>query len=332
MICPYCSLYISQDDTPTCPRCGKALGGAWTNGENFGPPVNPMEQAPTVFSSGSFPSGQGTPVSPSVSGPSQPFYAPGQPPTSSGNVGMSPGAPVMPPAWGAPAPMPPAVPPRKSRTGWIIGALVVIIVLLACGLGVSLIALHGQSNKQGAAPTTLSGPTFTPSETVLFQDPLTSDVNGWLVDSHCLFKNGSYHIVASYLCYAPAGSISDATISVDVQQISGPLTWFYGLMLRRASTGNYYAFYIDSNSKWGFSKHVNGTRSDVIPYQFNAAVKGGLNVKNTLLVHMKGSHFDFYINGTKVGQVDDTTYTSGLSGLFGNDNIDVAYNNFKITS
>ena len=103
-------------------------------------------------------------------------------------------------------------------------------------------------------------------------------------------------------------------------------------MLRRPSTGNYYSFYIDSNSKWGFSKHVNNTRTDVIPYQFNAAIKGGLNVKNTLLVRMKGSHFDFYINGTKVGQADDSTYTSGLSGLFGNDNIEVAYNNFKITS
>lgn len=87
-----------------------------------------------------------------------------------------------------------------------------------------------------------------------------------------------------------------------------------------------------SNSKWGFGKVVNDTFTDIIPYQFNAAIKGGLNVKNTLLVRMKGSHFDFYINGTKVGEVDDTTYTSGLSGLFGNDYNDVAYTNFKVTS
>lgn len=335
MICPYCSLYIAQETASTCPRCRQALPGAFTDSENFGLPGNPIAQAPTMFSSGSFPSGQGAPSGPSFS--SQPFYPSGQPPAFSGSFqGMPPGSPAMPPAaWGAPAPLPPAMPPRKSRAGWIIGTLVVIIVLLAGGLGVSLYKLQGQSgqtNKQSAAATTLPIPTPTPAETVLFQDPLTSNVNGWLVDSHCLFKDGSYHIVASYICYAPAGSNSDATFSVDAQQLSGPLVWFYGLMARRPSKGNAYEFLIDSNSKWRFGKEANGAYTDIIPYQFNAAIKGGLNVKNTLLMRIKGSHFDFYVNGTKVGQVDDTTYTSGLSGLVGNDNIDVAYNNFKITS
>lgn len=334
MICPYCSLYIAQETASTCPRCRQALPGTFTESENFGLPDNPIAQAPTMFSSGSFPSRQGAPSGPSVSG--QPFYPSGQPSAFSGNFqGMPPGSPAMPPAWGAPAPLPPSMPPRKSKAGWIIGTLVVVIVLLAGGLGVSLYKLQGQSgqtNKQNAASTTLPSPTATPVETVLFQDPLTSNVNGWANDSHCFFKDGSYHIVANYLCYAPAGNISDATISIDAQQLSGPLVWFYGLILRRPSKGNYYKFYIDSNSKWGFGKVVNDTFTDIIPYQFNAAIKGGLNVKNTLLVRMKGSHFDFYINGTKVGEVDDTTYTSGLSGLFGNDYNDVAYTNFKVTS
>lgn len=333
MICPYCSLYIAQETASTCPRCRQALPGTFTESENFGLPDNPIAQAPTMFSSGSFPSGQGAPSGPFVSG--QPFYPSGQPSAFSGNFqGMPPGSPAMPPAWGAPAPLPPSMPPRKSRAGWIIGTLVVISVLLAGGLGFTLLTLKGQgsqSSTKGAPTSSTPAATATPSETVFFQDPLTSNANGWASDTHCFFQNQSYHSKDGYICYAPVGSLSDATISVDMQQISGPITWFYGLVFRRVSKGNYYVFDIDSNGKWLFGKDVNDTYSDILPYRPDSGIKTGLNAVNTLLVRMKGSHFEFYINGTKVGETDDTTYAAGLSGIHGDSHLEATFNNFKVT-
>ena len=336
MICPYCSLYIAQGTASTCPRCGQPLAGASRNGENFGSSGNPMAEAPTMFSSGSVPSGPGAAYDAPGSNPSQPFYQ-GQPPAFSGNVqGMPPGLSTMPPAWGASAPLPPAMPPRKSRAGWIIGTLVVIILLLVGGLGVSLYKLQGQSgqtNKQSASSTTLPSPTAAPSETVLFNDPLTSNVNGWLNDSNCFFENSSYHVKGNYLCFAPAGNIIDANISVDVQQVAGPTTWGYGIMLRHVSNGNFYEFAVISNSEWDFSKVVNGTRTHILQFTPTTALKGGLNTVNRLLVRAQGSHFEFFINGTQVGQADDTTFSTGITGVASSGaDIEVAFNNFKITA
>jgi hypothetical protein len=47
-----------------------------------------------------------------------------------------------------------------------------------------------------------------------------------------------------------------------------------------------------------------------------------------------GSHFDFFVNGTKVGQADDYNYgsISGQIALDGSDTIEVVFNNLKIST
>lgn len=240
------------------------------------------------------------------------------------------------------APQPPApLPPRKSRSGLIIGMLLVVVVLLVSGLGIALYALNAR-NQQGQAgagatatsPLTTPSPTATPGGTILFQDPLTSNANGWLdSNGHCFFQDNAYHIKNSYYCLAPAGNIADANISVQAKQVAGSLRYPYGIVFRRASSGNWYEFDIDSNSKWVFFKVVNGTLSTLVNYTPNAAIKGGLNTAKSLMVQAKGSHFVFFVNGTNVGDADDSTFASGSSGLSaGGPDTEVAYNNFLITT
>lgn len=318
MNCPHCGFDMETAAAGVCPRCGQPVTSSVA--ENVaGRDVagDAIFETPPPDSSEPMPSGAGS------FGENYGFTVPDQSAPS--------GYPPMPPS-GSIAPTPPApTPPRKSKSGLIIGILLVLVVVLAGGLGVSLYALNARTRS-----TSAPGPTPTPTfdETVLFQDPLTSDTFGWANDankSHCFFQDNSYHIKDNYYCLAPAGQFDDATISVQVKQVAGPLLHPYGIVFRRMSPGNWYEFDIDSNSKWVFSAALNGFARILVPYTPNAAIKGGLNQINTLMVQAKGTHFTFYVNGTQVGEAADTLFASGYSGLDAGSNIEAVFNNFKIT-
>ena len=239
-----------------------------------------------------------------------------------------------PPAWGAPPPYAPVPAPRRSRTGLIVGVVVAAVLVLVAGVGAAGVYLvnQGANNTASSGNATAIAATPTPVATVIFQDALTADNGGWAVDPpHCQYANGGYLISNNYICYAPAGIIGDATISAQAKQVQGPTTSLFGIALRRVSRGNFYVFEIDSNSEWDFVKAVNGNATEIVSLTQNAAIKGGLNVANTLLVRSSSSHFDFFVNGTKVGQADDSTYSSGKAGLAAGDTMQVVYNNFNIT-
>ena len=54
---------------------------------------------------------------------------------------------------------------------------------------------------------------------------------------------------------------------------------------------------------------------------------------NTLEVHAVQSHFDFFVNGTKVGQADDSSPDiGGPAALTGSAGIEVVFSDLKITS
>lgn len=290
MTCPSCGLVLEQAVTGICPRCGQFLSRTPGNSEAYGP-------APSSRYS---------------------QYAPAGPPSRS-LAGEFP-----------PAPRPPVLPQRKSRTGIIVGVVVTLIVVACFGVGLALIAQHGNlvrtPGNQGTATAVAAA-----HERVFFQDPLTSNTNDWPVDSYCFFQNSAYHIRDGYLCYAPIGSLTDQSVSVDVQQVSGPNGWFYGLALRRTSKGNSYVFDIDSNGDWLFGKDVNGTYSNILRPRPNPAIKTGLNAINTLLVRAKGPHFDFSINGTNVGEEDDSTFATGICGVHGDPHLEAAFSNFVVS-
>ena len=258
--------------------------------------------------------------------PQQPAYGQPQPPVY--------GQPQQ-PAYGA-TPQPWAgqaqpQPPKKSRTGLVVGCLVALALVLAlAGGGVWFALSHAGGLTIGGATiggNTNSGPG------VIYQDALNgSTKDQWANDSNCFFGSGGYHINAAFICYAPspADKVGDAVTTVSVTQTSGPITYPYGLVIRRVSKGNYYEFLIDANGKWLFDKVVNGTSTDIVKFTPDKAIKTGLNQSNTISVQAKGSHFVFSVNGTQVGTADDSTFTSGETGLSGNDNIEVVYTNLVI--
>jgi len=201
----------------------------------------------------------------------------------------------------------------------IIAGVVLIAVLLVVG-ALGLLSYYNSQHAGGGSSNVGSGATATSATTtsnVIFQDALTSNTNGWSDDgANCTFKNGSYQITNGYICFAPiSGEITDAIVSVQVKQVSGPQTDPYGITVRHTSTGNFYNFDVASNGEWAFFIHKNGQATRLHDYTTNAAIKTGLNQTNTLKVAMKGSTFTLYINGQLVGQVTDATFASGKVGL-----------------
>jgi hypothetical protein len=275
----------------------------------YSPPEQPPAYVPPAYTPPAYtpPAPAYTPPAPAYAPPQQPAYQAGYPAT------------------------PVEQQQKKSRAGCVVGCLVTLVLVLGL-VGGGLYYLSQQPNGVNLGGLTIGGANTGPrGGSLIYSDPLNGDSrSGWTNDSNCFFGSGGYHIKASFICYAPANQTGDGVTTVTVSQISGPITYGYGLVIRRVSKGNYYEFQIDANGKWLFTKVVNGTSTDIVKFTANAAIKKGLNQPNTLSVTAQGSHFIFSVNGTQVGTADDSTFTSGGTGLFGNDGIEVVFTSLSI--
>jgi hypothetical protein len=217
----------------------------------------------------------------------------------------------------------------------IIGG-VVLVISLCCVLPIAYLASRG-------GQTTAHG---TPGPSIVYQSDMKKGDGRWPDGSDCGFQADGYHITTNATCLVSIAAMTDGAVSADVKQVMGATDGPRGIELRRATPGNFYEFAIDGQGNWGFLKYTNGvgtyvntpgatlgatpsaTPGGVSP---NAAIKSGVNVPNHLEVRASGSHFEFFVNGTKVGERDDTSYASGIPGLSGARNAEVVYTNFKVT-
>ena len=294
----------------------------------FTSPAPPSAEQPTLLYGQPQPGGQPPAYTPPGINPA-PNYAPQpQPPAYS---------PPETPAYGV-APQPwagqPRQPQKKSQAGLVVGCLVALVVVVVVAVAGGFLYLRNQPGGLTIGGATIGG-NASSGPGVIYQDSLNgSTKDKWADDNNCFFGSGGYHIAAAFICYAPspADKVGDAVTTVSVTQTSGPITYPYGLVIRRVSKGNYYEFLIDANGKWLFDKVVNGTSTDIVKFTPDKAIKTGLNQSNTISVQAKGSHFVFSVNGAQVGTADDSTFTSGETGLSGNDNIEVVYTNLIISN
>jgi hypothetical protein len=217
---------------------------------------------------------------------------------------------------------------------------VAAVVAIAVGVGGLVLANNGggtttaNTGLPGGGGTPVANGTPTP--TVIYSTSLAGTQTGWANDTHCTPMADGYHINDGYICFAPAGSLTDSDITVSVKQISGPTTYPYGIAFRigsGASETQHYEFDIDGNSKWVLIACPTSINSctEKVPFTANSSIRGGLNAANQLEVRAVGAHFDFFVNGTQVGQTDDTTLTSGQVGLAGANNGAVVFTNLVIT-
>jgi hypothetical protein len=210
---------------------------------------------------------------------------------------------------------------------------VLAAVLVVCGGAVGLLYVIGaQGETTSAATPTAGGLTPTLTETVIYSDPLTAGATNMGGTEHCIAQSDGLHIHDNFGCSVPAGTLTDADVSVQVKQLSGKTTEAYGIAMRRSDAG-WYEFDIDGNSKFVILNCPGAAQvcTKLVDFTASAAITGGLNATNTLDVRAVGSHFDFSVNGTKVGEIDDASYAAGRVDLGAATGVEVLYTGLKIT-
>jgi hypothetical protein len=206
------------------------------------------------------------------------------------------------------------------RAAWLISSV------LSSALIFALVRFELQHSSGGSGT-----PNAGPNSAQVFTDGLLTNKNGWLTNADCVFKTDGYHLTRGYLAYAPVADATNFDATVQVTQTAGTTLAPYGLVFRRVSLGNYYVFGIDGNGKWTFYKALENVGSDIVSFTANPAIKQGLNAQNTLEVRAQGTHFTFFVNGTQVGQADDSSLAkAGALGVAGHDDIEVIFTTFSL--
>jgi hypothetical protein len=216
-------------------------------------------------------------------------------------------------------------------------AVAVVAGLLVAGL---LALSHAQGSTAGNSgngvltPTVAGSGTATPANNLIFSDGLTSNANGWANDQHCFFRTDGYHVKGDgnpWECFAPTNVPSDFTAQVRVKQVSGSSNDGYGIVFRRASQGNEYLFLIDAIGHWSIQKCSGSTCSIMSDWATSRGlILPGLNKENVIKMEASGSHFVFFANGKQIGQINDTTFTSGDLGLTSGESNEVVYTDLVI--
>jgi serine/threonine protein kinase len=162
---------------------------------------------------------------------------------------------------------------------------------------------------------------ITNASPILTDDLSTDFISDWYVDyTNCTFVNNTYHAIvkqnnAFQLCESSVLSYDNAAFQVDMSLLAGSDA---GLILR-ATHQQFYEFGIDNQGNFFFRRHDpddagGGSFTDLIPATRSDAILPGKQ-KNTLLVIANGSNFDLFINGTLVGEYQDSSYTNGQVGF-----------------
>lgn len=248
--------------------------------------------------------------------PDTPPAAPSQPSPSAPRT-----APLLPPLT--------TVEPRlRGRRKLLVGALACVaalMVVVSCGA----LYLTSVSNRP-AELKPLAGVTATLQGKLTYENTFLNEVDSWAEGENCHVRVDGYHVMNGYVCFAPLQKVFDVDVYVQVKQVSGSDTPFFGIVFRGYDNANFYAMGVNGNGDWGAFVCVNSSCNRLAGYERNAAVLKGAGATNALEALVSGTHFTFIINGVKVGEADDNSVGNGIVGLYAGPNVEASFTNLMI--
>ena len=218
---------------------------------------------------------------------------------------------------------------RKKITTLLILILVMICVILLSDCQVAAFF-------QEPTPVAVSG-------SILFQDDFSNPKSGWNTwnknDSLVAYQAGGLRIFVQEpeIDYwsRPKYSFDDTIINVDAVKIGGPDNNQYGVICRYQDEANFYGFLMSSDGYAGIIKVLDGNyqliSGKMLAYQESISQGDALNY---LRADCNQSDLTFYINGTKVLEGHDSSFTSGdvglIAGTYEETGVDIFFDNFIV--
>jgi 3-keto-disaccharide hydrolase len=227
----------------------------------------------------------------------------------------------------------------QIRNSWKLGLVMLAAAALSCSLPTNLIpstSLGGGTS--GPSSGASSGP-------VLFQDDFENTSSGWEVGTYDTgsvgYQAGKYAVVSlgngGTMWGTSNQAFSDVDMEVDAAQVSGPdnNNNGYGLMCRAQDNGDGYYLLISGDGLSSILISENDNYTSLVDWQDTSAVKQG-NASNHLRAVCNGDELTLYVNGQKVADVHDSTYTHGDVALtatsYETDSTEVHFDNLVVRS
>jgi hypothetical protein len=231
----------------------------------------------------------------------------------------------------------------------LLGAVALLVIALSLA-GVVVAARSGfgpfGAHSIPTTPTPTLVLTRTPTLVTTVNDPLTAvvDYGGadsvWVSDvyGYCGFVHGGYQVVGDakpgYYRICPGPAITEAsdervTITTRLTAESDPNA-FYGFYIRASdrTASDGYIFIITPAGHW--SLIANSANPTSLIHGVSSAIHTGRGAVNTLALDAYGPTLTVLINGVKVGQVMNSDYTVGLTGLVVEHGATVVYTNLIV--
>jgi hypothetical protein len=184
--------------------------------------------------------------------------------------------------------------------------------------------------------------------TTLFQDDFSKPANGWTVakndNAELSYADGEYRILLNkpdFNTYSilPKQKFDNVSLEVDARLLSGPGNGVFGLLCRgeadERTASKAYIFAIRTDGFYAILKRTSPSFWDAIAMGSGSkAIKPG-NATNHLRADCAGGKLTFYVNGEKLLEKTDASFSGGLVGLAvttqpKSEPMDVRFDNFTV--
>ena len=239
---------------------------------------------------------------------------------------------------------------------FILGIVGVAVASLACSIGagsgtatplpiISPLPTYTPYPTLPALPTYTPYPTFAASAALpaSYFDDFSDSESGWtqfvVAEGVTDYSNNTLRIIVNEVEFYRLSHItkefSDSSIAVQVVSLDGPDDAEVGVICRYQDDDNFYLFSYTADGFYAIAIQTDGDFSLLSGERYmqsNAILKG--NSANQLTVSCIGDTLSFYINGVKVSEVVDTTFSRGyvglLAGTFEKDGTAARFDNFTV--
>ncbi len=224
-----------------------------------------------------------------------------------------------------------------------------LFLLIVCGI-IGLVGAWAGLPRlfPGQNPTAI--PTLTATQAsnvqdiVLFSDDFSNPLSGWPTIKNAQgkysYETDGYHIAVNetnaVLWAKTSKAYDNISVYVDARPITDDMNGYYGLLCRIQNDQNFYYFVIRSNGDYNIGKYKKAIFYPLFSenWAHSDAIHQGTQT-NRLKVECVENTLRLYANNVLLGEVSDTDFTSGFSGMVAAaldiQNFEVTFSNFLIT-